>query len=253
MLVVGTPRPAAIGAGFARLATGRGSIRPAGVFGIASQGPARCPLSPPADARTRTPGSGPGVWLHIFCGLLQGPARSWRPASGLPQAKPQVRRMMINWLIDRMTLEAPRTTPKGAESICNRATNRKKRARNRFPPTRPPRTASTLRVSVACRRLRVAGERAGALGRRPRAEPKRRRRRPTARHPAGRHARTKGSTDRAPSKRKGLRFGQKFHFGAAPWSKIPLWRRRARDLRRILLYKSNRHLGFCRSRSAAST
>ena len=73
------------------------------------------------------------------------------------RAKPQVKQTMMKMLIESKAPETPRTAPKEPRPARNRATNRKKCARNRFPPTP---SARRPRPSAA-RRLRApAGSRA---------------------------------------------------------------------------------------------
>ena len=102
-------------------------------------------------------------FLRFVAGVDTSEAPRLRPF----RAKPQVRRTITNVLSEGAAPRGHRATPKGAEPAHNRATNRKKRARNRFPPTRPLRAGRTLRLSVASGRPRVVRGRAGAPGRRP--------------------------------------------------------------------------------------
>ena len=174
-------RPVQVSRGWPRVG---GRARPAGARGCTSREQAgRRPRPAPSGLGPRAePGGGAGPCLHIFFGLLLRRTRPMRPRLLPLRAKPQVRRTTKKLLIETRALETPRTPSKRSEPVRNRATNRKKRARNGFARTRPPRAARDPRVPIACGRPRVARGRAGTSpARRPRAGPGRRRRRPAAR------------------------------------------------------------------------
>ena len=145
----GRPYPAAIGAGFARLASGCDWLRPAGARWFAIR----------RWARRR-------IRLHIFSVCCGG----GRACGAPPQASPSKTAGQTNGdelAYRKESVEGAPHGPKGGEPPRNRATNRKERARNRFPPTRPPRADCDQRAPVVGGHPRVVRGRAGASGRRP--------------------------------------------------------------------------------------